>query len=80
VTIRTTKIVLIGAGSASFGPASLRDVVLSPELRGSTLALVDLNEPAVEAMARLARRMSDAAGADLEVVRTTGTCRRDRRR
>jgi len=80
VTIRTTKIVLIGAGSASFGPASLRDVVLSPELRGSTLALVALNEPTVEAMARLARRMSDAAGVDLEVVRTTRTCRRDRRR
>jgi alpha-galactosidase len=71
VTTRTTKIVLIGAGSASFGLASLRDVVLSPELRGSTLALVDVNEPAVETMARLARRMSDAAGADLEVERTT---------
>jgi alpha-galactosidase len=65
------KIVLIGAGSASFGLGVLRDVVQSPELRGSTLALVDINEEAVATIADLAQRLSDAAGAELVIEHTT---------
>ena len=36
----TTKIVFLGAGSISFGMSMLRDLVTTPELRGSTLTLV----------------------------------------
>ena len=68
---RPTKIVLIGAGSASFGLGTVRDIVQSPELRGSTLALVDINGQAVSTMAELAKRLSAAAGADLSVTCTT---------
>lgn len=68
---RPSKVVLIGAGSASFGLGSLRDFVQTPELKGSTLALVDINEQAVKTMARLAERMSQAAGAEIKVVATT---------
>ena len=38
------KIVLIGAGSAAFGPASLMDISSSEILSGSTIVLVDTNE------------------------------------
>ncbi len=38
------KIVLIGAGSAAFGPASLMDISSSEILKGSTITLVETNE------------------------------------
>ncbi len=38
------KLVLIGAGSAAFGPASLMDISSSEVLMGSTIVLVDINE------------------------------------
>ncbi|MHA1489081.1 MAG: family 4 glycosyl hydrolase [Promethearchaeota archaeon] len=38
------KIVLIGAGSASFGPATVKDISLSKVLPGSTIVLHDLNK------------------------------------
>jgi len=53
-----TKIVVIGAGSASFGLNSLAALVGSPRLRGSTLALVDRNADALEAVHRLAQRLN----------------------
>lgn len=68
---RTVKIVLIGAGSASFGLGTLRDIVQSPELTGSQVALVDLNRQAVQDIARLAQMMSDAVGAELSIMATT---------
>jgi len=38
------KIVLIGAGSAVFGPPTLNDIYQSKTLTGSTISLVDINE------------------------------------
>ena len=38
-----TKIVVIGAGSASFGPAIVSDMLQSKALAGSTIALCDKN-------------------------------------
>jgi len=38
------KIVLIGAGSYSFGLMTVRDLMQAPELHGSHLALVDIAE------------------------------------
>jgi len=38
------KIVLIGAGSAAFGPPTLNDIYQSKVLQGSTITLLDINE------------------------------------
>ncbi|MGP8080351.1 MAG: hypothetical protein ACLPVI_07580, partial [Dehalococcoidales bacterium] len=39
-----TKIVLVGAGGYSFGRDLITDIVSYPELRDSTLALVDIDK------------------------------------
>ena len=54
----TTKIVIVGAGSASFGPAVLGDLMQCDHLRGSTIALCDVNAQGVDLMARLAERLN----------------------
>ena len=70
-----TKIVIIGAGSASFGPTTLATIVREPRLRSSELALVDLNEESLTAVAAVAQRMSDEWDADMSI--TASTNRRD---
>ena len=66
-----TKLVLIGAGSTEFTPGLLADLVSSPSLRNSEVALVDIDPWAVETMVGLARRLSRERGADLVVTGTT---------
>ncbi len=53
-----THIVLIGAGSVSFGLNTLAALMRSPRLRGSRLALVDRNADALALMGRLAQRLN----------------------
>ena len=53
-----TKIVVIGAGSASFGLNTLAALMGSKGLRGSRLALVDRNADALAPMGRLAERLN----------------------
>jgi alpha-galactosidase len=53
-----TKIVVIGAGSASFGENTLSALVRSIKLRGSTLALVDHNPETLDTVKRLAERLN----------------------
>jgi alpha-galactosidase len=53
-----TKIVVIGAGSASFGENTLSALVRSKKLRGSTLALVDHNPETLSIVKRLAERLN----------------------
>jgi alpha-galactosidase len=53
-----TKIVAIGAGSAIFGLNTVAALTRSERLRGSHLALVDLNENALALMGRLAERLN----------------------
>ncbi len=65
------KIVIIGAGSASFGPTTLASILRHPQLRGSELVLVDLNRHSADNAARVARRMSDAWGAAMAISATT---------
>ena len=69
--MRATRIVLIGAASASFGPAMIRDAVLSPELSGSELWLVDVDTHRLHVMAAYARRLNEATGAGLRIQHTT---------
>ena len=42
------KIVLIGAGSTSFGPPMFNDIYLSDVLEGSTIALHDIDKDKLE--------------------------------
>ncbi len=66
-----TKIVIIGAGSASFGPTTLATILRDEALRGSALALVDLNARSAENAARVAERMNAAWGANMTISATT---------
>jgi alpha-galactosidase len=53
-----TKIVVIGAGSASFGLNSLAALMNSSRLRGSQLALVDRNADTLAVVYRLGQRLN----------------------
>jgi alpha-galactosidase len=53
-----TKIVVIGAASASFGVSSLASLMRSERLRGSRLALVDRNAERLALIGRLAGRLN----------------------
>jgi alpha-galactosidase len=53
------KIVVIGAGSASFGTSTLASLMQSRLLAGSTIALVDIDEQALSDMTRLANRLNE---------------------
>lgn len=53
-----TKIVVIGAGSAIFGLNTLSTLMQSQRLRGSELALVDLNADTLNLVTRLAERLN----------------------
>jgi alpha-galactosidase len=53
-----TKIVVIGAGSASFGENTLSALMRSKKLRGSKLALVDRNNETLDIVKRLAERLN----------------------
>ena len=67
------KIVLIGAGSSSFGRGQIVDVLRTPDLhrRGLTLSLVDVDPPGLRLMARFAEVVRDHLDADVRLERTT---------
>jgi alpha-galactosidase len=66
------KIVLIGAGSVSFGPGTLSDLFGARDaLRGSTIALVDINAEALQVVEQVARRMNEAVGHPFIIQATT---------
>jgi alpha-galactosidase len=62
-----TKIVVIGAGSASFGENTLSALMRSKKLRGSTLALVDRNPVTLDIVRRLAERLNKEWEADFRI-------------
>ncbi len=67
------KIVLIGAGSASFGRGTLADVMESEDLRGydCTIVLVDIDEEALDKMAGLAELIKDHYKSPVKIEKTT---------
>jgi alpha-galactosidase len=67
------RIVIIGAGSASFGRGMIVDLLRSEELngRGLSLWLVDIDAEALERMAGFAALVKDHTGGDLEIEATT---------
>ena len=62
-----TKIVIIGAGSASFGLNTLAALMGSQQLHGSHLALVDRNPHTLGLVERLARRLNGEWGAQMAI-------------
>ena len=68
------KFVVIGAGSLSFGTMTVRDLMEAPELKGSEIVLVDLNEARLDRMTRLARRLNETWKADMKISSTTDRC------
>jgi alpha-galactosidase len=65
------KLVVIGAGSYSFGTMTIRDLMEAPELKGSEIALVDIDAERLDRMTRLARRLDETWEAEMKVTSTT---------
>jgi len=67
------KIVVIGAGSQSFGRGQVADALRAPELkgRGVTLALVDEDPAALATMTSLAERIRQHVGTDITIEAAT---------
>jgi len=64
-------IVVIGGASLTFGTKTLRDIINHPQLDGSTLRLVDIDEEHLEIMTRLGRRLADAVEHSVVIESTT---------
>ena len=69
--MRNVKIVVVGIGSASFGPKTLGDIFARPELSGSELWLVDINPEALTPMGQLATRLNEEWACGLNIHCTT---------
>ena len=66
-----TKIVIIGAGSASFGLNTVSALMSSPRLQGSQLALVDHNAKTLQLIAQLADRLNREWHTDMGITTHT---------
>jgi len=73
--MRPTKVVLIGAASASFGPRMIADAILTPQMRGSSIVLVDIDQPRLEVVAAYAKRLNETTGAGLKIEHTSDRAR-----
>ena len=65
------KIVLIGAGSHAFSRHLIPDILWYPELRDSTITLMDVNKDNLDLMAAFARKMVEQHGFNTKVEATT---------
>ena len=63
-----TNIVVIGAGSASFGENTLSALMRSERLRGSRLALVDQNGSSLDIVKRLADRLNKEWDSQMKIT------------
>lgn len=70
----SAKIVIIGAGSAIFGPNTIATILRSPTLRGSELALVDIDAEALERVATVARHLNEEWDAGFRIESGTERC------
>jgi alpha-galactosidase len=66
-----TKIVVTGAGSASFGENTLSALMRSRRLCGSTIALVDRNPVSLDIVKRLANRLNGEWDAEMTIIAHT---------
>jgi alpha-galactosidase len=66
----TIKISIVGAGSATFSLPLIKDLCLTPNLEGSTLSLMDIDEERLDAVHSLCRRYAGEVGAELDIQKT----------
>ena len=66
-----TKISLIGAGSAAFSVGLIRDICMTPNLKGSTVSFMDVDEKRLDAVYRLCQRYAKEVGIELDLRKTT---------
>lgn len=64
------RISIIGAGSAQFSLAVIRDICLTNDLAGSTICLMDIDQSRVEMVRQLATRYVAELGANLKFEQT----------
>ncbi len=65
------KISIIGAGSAVFSLRLIIDLCLTPNLEGSTISFMDINEERLDAIHNLCQRYADEIGNKLILEKTT---------
>lgn len=65
------KIAIIGAGSAVFSLNLIRDLCLTPNLRGSTVHFMDIDPGRLEAIHALCARYAAEVGIELNLLQTT---------
>src|SRR5262245_24196019 len=64
------KISIIGAGSAVFSLALVRDLCLTPGLRGSTVSFMDVDQARLDAIHALCGRYAQELGVELDLHKT----------
>lgn len=64
------KVSVIGAGSATFSLALIKDLCLTPNLEGSTISLMDINERRLNAVYALCRRYANEMKIKLNIEKT----------
>lgn len=67
----SVKISIIGAGSAVFSLRLVIDLCLTPNLAGSTISFMDIDEARLDAIHRLCQRYAAEIGNDLIIEKTT---------
>ncbi len=65
------KISIIGAGSAVFSLRLIIDLCLTPNLAGSTISFMDIDQARLDAIHRLCQRYADEVGNKLILEKTT---------
>jgi alpha-galactosidase len=65
------KISIIGAGSATFSLALVKDLCLTPNLAGSTVSFMDINGERLDVVYKLCKRYADDLGIRLSLEKTT---------
>jgi alpha-galactosidase len=68
---RRPKIVVIGAGSASFGIDCLAGIFRTAGLHGSRLVLVDIDERKLEQTEKIAKRLNAYTAAEIDISATS---------
>ena len=68
---QSPKVVLIGAGSVSFGLMTIRDMMRCRDMHGARVTLVDIDADKLDRMLRLSGRMNETWNARFEFTATT---------
>ncbi len=65
------KLTVIGAGSAVFSLGLVKDICLTPNLAGSSVAFMDIDEDRLDMIHRLAERYAEELGVKMTIEKST---------